>query len=112
MLDSEAEGGGPNRRNVWQDPYEGLPVPDVFPGGPSDTRVLTNYSRHVARYIYDSHERELISPVCNLGKVASFKHEELDKDWFKQKLKATRWNGDTSTFHLPCGELTVTLDDM
>jgi cobalamin biosynthesis protein CobD/CbiB len=80
-------------------------------------------------------ERELISPVCNLGKVASFKHEELDKDWFKQKLKATRfwglaqtgysfldpgllatfverWNGDTSTFHLPCGELTVTLDDM
>jgi hypothetical protein len=55
MLDGEAEGGGPNRRNVWQDPYEGLPVPDVFPGGPSDTRVLTNYSRHVARYIYDSH---------------------------------------------------------
>jgi hypothetical protein len=38
MLDGEAEGGGPNRRNVWQDPYEGLPVPDVFP-----------------RYIYDSH---------------------------------------------------------
>jgi hypothetical protein len=40
---------------VWQDPYEGLPVPDVFPGEPPDTRVLTNYPHHVARYIYDSH---------------------------------------------------------
>ncbi|WJX62655.1 hypothetical protein P8452_47623 [Trifolium repens] len=47
---TEGEGGGPNRRNVWTDPYEGLPVPDVFPGGSFDTTVLTSYPRHVARY--------------------------------------------------------------
>jgi hypothetical protein len=23
-----------------------------------------------------------------------------------------RWHGDTSTFHLPCGEMTMTLDDV
>jgi hypothetical protein len=23
-----------------------------------------------------------------------------------------RWHGDTSTFHLPCGEMTVMLDDV
>jgi hypothetical protein len=34
MLDGEVEDGGPNRRNVWQDPYEWLIVPDVFPAGP------------------------------------------------------------------------------
>ncbi|KAK2428312.1 hypothetical protein QL285_026840 [Trifolium repens] len=34
MLDGEAKGADPNPRNVWQDPYEGLPVPDVFPGEP------------------------------------------------------------------------------
>jgi hypothetical protein len=52
---TEGEVGGPTRRNVWIDPYDGLPVPDVFPGWTSDTRVLTSYPRHVARYIYDSH---------------------------------------------------------
>jgi hypothetical protein len=40
---------------VWKDPYEWLPVPEVFLGGPSDTIVLTSYPRHVACYIYDSH---------------------------------------------------------
>jgi hypothetical protein len=80
-------------------------------------------------------ERELISPVSNSGKVVSFKHEELDKDWWKRKMKATgfwglaqtrysfldpgllatfveRWHGDNNTFHLPCGEMIVTLDDV
>ncbi|KAK2369667.1 hypothetical protein QL285_082783 [Trifolium repens] len=51
----EGEAGGPTRRNVWTDPYDGLPMPDVFPGGPSDTRVLTSYPHHVVRYIYDLH---------------------------------------------------------
>jgi hypothetical protein len=40
---TEGEGGRPNRRNVWTDPYDGVLVPDVFPGGPSDTTVLTSY---------------------------------------------------------------------
>jgi hypothetical protein len=51
----EGEAGAQTLRNVWVDPYDGLPVPDVFPGGPSDTSVLTSYPRHVARHIYDSH---------------------------------------------------------
>jgi hypothetical protein len=80
-------------------------------------------------------ERELISPVSNSGKVASFKHEQLETAWWERKLKATgfwglsqtrysfldpdllatfveRWHWDTSTFHLSCGEMTVTLDDV
>ncbi|WJX73355.1 hypothetical protein P8452_57148 [Trifolium repens] len=135
QLRDEGEAGGQTRRNVWVDPYDGVPVPEVFPGGPSDTTVLTSYPCHVARYIYDSHERELISPVSNSGKVASFKHEELNTAWWERALKATRfwglaqtgysfldlgllatfverWYRDTNTFHLPCGEMTVTLDDV
>ncbi|WJX78401.1 hypothetical protein P8452_61629 [Trifolium repens] len=87
MLDGEAEGGGPDQWNVWIDPYEGLPVPDVFPGVPPHTRVLTNYPHHVARYICDLQECELISPVSNSGKVASFKHEELKTAWWERALK-------------------------
>jgi hypothetical protein len=52
---AEGEAGGPTRRNVWVDPYNGLPVPNVFPDGPSGTTVLTSYTRLVARHIYDSH---------------------------------------------------------
>jgi hypothetical protein len=37
----EGEASAQTRRNVWVDPYDGLHVPDVFPGGPSDTSVLT-----------------------------------------------------------------------
>jgi hypothetical protein len=51
----EGEAGAQTQRNVWVDPYDGLPMPDVFPGGPSDTSVLTSYPRYVARHIYDSH---------------------------------------------------------
>jgi hypothetical protein len=54
-LREDGEAGGPTRQNVWTDPYDGLPVPDVFPGGSSDTTVLTSYPRHVARHIYDSY---------------------------------------------------------
>ncbi|WJX40388.1 hypothetical protein P8452_27866 [Trifolium repens] len=51
----DGEVGGSTRRNMWTDPYDGLPVLDVFPGGLSNTTVLTSYPRHVARHIYDSH---------------------------------------------------------
>jgi hypothetical protein len=80
-------------------------------------------------------ERELITPVSNSGKLACFKHEEWNAPWWELALRATRfwgmaqteysfldpgllatfverWHGDTSTFHLPCGEMKVTLDDM
>jgi hypothetical protein len=49
------DAGGQIRRPVWVDPYDGLPLPSEFPGGPSDTTVLTGYARHVAKYIYNSH---------------------------------------------------------
>jgi hypothetical protein len=52
QMRQDAEVGGPTRQNVWTDPYDGLSVLDVFPGGPSDTTVLTSYPRHVACYIY------------------------------------------------------------
>jgi hypothetical protein len=36
---TEGEAGGPTRRNVWTDPYDGLPVPDMFSGGSSATQA-------------------------------------------------------------------------
>jgi hypothetical protein len=35
-----------------QNQFEGQPDPDVFPGGPSDKSVLTEYERHIAICIY------------------------------------------------------------
>ncbi|KAK2390673.1 hypothetical protein QL285_064193 [Trifolium repens] len=96
-LREDGEAGGPTRQNVWTDPYDGLPVSDVFPGGPSDTTVLTSYPRHVARHINDSYERELITPVSNSGKLPCFKHEEWNAPWWEPALRATRFWGMAQT---------------
>ncbi|WJX24173.1 hypothetical protein P8452_13312 [Trifolium repens] len=90
QLREDGEACVPTWRNVWTKTYEGLPMSDVFPSGPLDTTVLMGYACHVARYIYDSHERELISNVSNSGKVASFKHEEWNTAWWERALKDTR----------------------
>jgi hypothetical protein len=49
------EAGGPIQRPVWVDSHDRLHVRTEFPCGPSHTTVLTGYSRHVARYIPDTH---------------------------------------------------------
>ncbi|GAU39804.1 hypothetical protein TSUD_219790 [Trifolium subterraneum] len=88
-----------------------------WPGGPLDTSLLTRYSDHVARYIW-------------FGTVPGQHHPNiqggLDESGFKwlertslskvdpQILSAftERWNPETSSFHMPFGEITITLDDV
>jgi hypothetical protein len=45
---------GEDEEVKFQNPFEGQPDPDVFPGGPSDKSVLTEYGRHIARCIYEN----------------------------------------------------------
>ncbi|KAL5138344.1 Protein MAIN-LIKE 1 [Glycine soja] len=68
---------------VAEDQHQG------FPGGPSDPFVLTAYTDHVACSVWTGEE-----------------HPEL-------KLSSHgRKHQETSSFHLPVGELTITLDDI
>jgi hypothetical protein len=39
------------RQPTWVDPYKVLAVPSEFPGGSSDTSILTGYAHYIARCV-------------------------------------------------------------
>ncbi|XP_027931987.1 protein MAIN-LIKE 1-like [Vigna unguiculata] len=102
-----------------------------FPGGPYDTSLLTQYQDHVARMIWDGQDRVVkvvshIKKVKKLGRphpaVAPFVlasglsplcdilYEYIDLGLVLGFVE--RWHPETNTFHLPIGEMTITLDDV
>ncbi|KAH1232644.1 Protein MAIN-LIKE 1 [Glycine max] len=109
-----------------EDEHEG------FSGGPSDPSVLTQYANHVACNVWtgdecpelklSSHGRKAHSlgrPVLAIeGLVAGTGLSPLiacSVDTSDQGLLSSfmeRWHRETSSFHLPVGELTITLDDV
>ncbi|KAH1262601.1 Protein MAIN-LIKE 1 [Glycine max] len=106
---------------VAEDEHEG------FPGGPSDPSVLTQYADHVAcserpELKLSSHRRKVHSlgrPVPAIeGLVSGIGLSPLimcSVDTSDQGLLSSffkRWHRETSSFHLPVGELTIMLDDV
>ncbi|XP_028236594.1 protein MAIN-LIKE 1-like [Glycine soja] len=109
-----------------EDAHEG------FPGGPSDPSVLTLYADHVACCVWtreelpelklSSHGRKVHSlgrPVPTIeGLVAGIGLSPLiacSVDTGDRGLLfafVERWHRETSSFHLPVGELIITLDDV
>ncbi|KAH1192957.1 Protein MAIN-LIKE 1 [Glycine max] len=109
-----------------EDEHEG------FPGGPSDPSVLTQYGEHVACSVWTGEERPELKlsshgrKVHSLGKlvpaieglVVGTRLSPLiacSVDTDDQRLLSSfveRWPRETSSFHLPVGELTITLDDV
>ncbi|CAJ2664788.1 unnamed protein product [Trifolium pratense] len=106
-----------------------------FPGGPKDTSVLTSYKTHFARYVYEGYLTSSGTFVSHGKKMKELAKIASDAQWFRDRVEATgladlaktgyehldpcsisafaeRWNADTSTFHMPAGEIKVTLDDV
>ncbi|XP_022632443.1 uncharacterized protein LOC106779842 [Vigna radiata var. radiata] len=102
-----------------------------FPGGPRDASLLTHYVQHVAYGISQGRDRgdmlKLIShgiKVNKLGPCAEgIQHIVLNSslmpltqicyDYIDKGLLLgfiERWHFETSSFHLPVGEMTITLD--
>ncbi|KAH1210500.1 Protein MAIN-LIKE 1 [Glycine max] len=101
--------------------------PQGFPGGPSDPSVPTAYADHVAcserpELKLSSHGRKVHSlgrPVPAIeGLIAGTGLSPLiacSVDIGDQGLLSAfveRWHREMSNFHLPVGELTITLDDV
>ncbi|KAJ1423148.1 Phosphatidylinositol-specific phospholipase C, X domain [Sesbania bispinosa] len=112
---------------------QGNPVgiqPEVFGGGPEDTSILRTYHRHVALRLWNgedrgtlklvSHGRKLTAPVdayirdivvnSGLAPLIDCTHSLVDRGLLS--AFAERWHRDTCSFHLPVGEMTITLDDV
>ncbi|KAL5154399.1 Protein MAIN-LIKE 1 [Glycine soja] len=109
---------------------EGSDVDDAaegFPSGPHDQSVLASFADHVAHAERPdlklvSHERkvtligrpvpEIEGLVTATGLSPLIDCSVITGDPGLISAFVERWHGETSTFHLPVGELTITLDDV
>ncbi|XP_006574273.1 protein MAIN-LIKE 2-like [Glycine max] len=106
----------------------GSPAADEgFPGGPRDPSILTDFAEHVAHSsIWSgqlvSHGRkvdkigrptpEIEGLIAGTGLSPLIRCSVITTDPGLISAFVERWHRETSTFHLPVGELTITLDDM
>ncbi|XP_068478444.1 protein MAIN-LIKE 1-like isoform X1 [Phaseolus vulgaris] len=103
-----------------------------YPGGPLDKSLLVNYEHHVAKQLWDGldrgelkvvshgrkinklgapHERiEAVVELSGLGGLLHASYESLDRGLLCAFVE--RWHAETNSFHLPVGEMTITLDDV
>ncbi|CAL5379579.1 unnamed protein product [Camellia sinensis] len=85
-----------------------------FPGGLVDPSILTNFSCHVATKIWNNEERDLLRCLNHGSKVANWflTSEGLLIQIFEQGTVVERWQPETNSFHMPFGDMSVSLDDV
>ncbi|KAH1253872.1 Protein MAIN-LIKE 2 [Glycine max] len=101
-----------------------------FPGGPRDPSVLTSFADHVAHAVWSGQERSELKLVSHGRNVTLIRRPVLEIEGLvgatglsplircsvvtgDPGLISTfveRWHSETSTFHLPVEELTITLE--
>ncbi|KAL5170588.1 Protein MAIN-LIKE 1 [Glycine soja] len=99
----DAQGADSGEGSDGDDAAEG------FPGGPRDPSVLTSFAEHVAHAVWCGQIEGLVaatglSPLIDCSVITG------DPGLISAFVE--RWHSETSTFHLPVGELTITLDDV
>ncbi|KAL5173191.1 Protein MAIN-LIKE 1 [Glycine soja] len=110
---ADAQGADSGEGSDGDDAAEG------FPGGPRDPSVLTSFAEHVAHAVWSGQMTLIGRPVPEIeGLVATTGLSPLidcsviTGDPGLISAFVERWHSETSTFHLPVGELTITLDDV
>eukprot|EP00256_Glycine_max_P051604 XP_014617664.1 uncharacterized protein LOC102661344 [Glycine max] len=123
---ADAQGADSGEGSDGDDAAEG------FPGGPRDPSVLTSFAEHLAHVVWSGHERPDLKLVSHGRKVTLIGRLVLEIEGLVAATGLSplidcsvitgdpglisafveRWHGETSTFHLSVGELTITLDDV
>ncbi|KAL5153509.1 Protein MAIN-LIKE 2 [Glycine soja] len=118
--------------DLGHDGAEGSHADEGFPGWPRDPSVLTSFAEHVAHAIWTGQERPELKLVSHGRKMALIGRPVpaieglviatglspliecsfVTGDPGLISAFVERWHKETSTFHLPVGELTITLNDV
>ncbi|KAH1203701.1 Protein MAIN-LIKE 1 [Glycine max] len=90
---------------------------ESFSGEPHDTSVLIGYVHHVVVTFWSEEEHPELKLSYHRGKVEKFGSPLItcSLDTNDRGLISTfveRWHKETSSFHLPVGEVTITLDNV
>ncbi|XP_058757011.1 protein MAIN-LIKE 2-like [Vicia villosa] len=118
-------------------PPQEPPQPVGYPGGPSDRSLLVRYEDHVARRLWFGEERDRKKELKVAGygtklqdKVPQMLPPEMEALVSRSGLTCLqrtsltkidvnlvsafveRWHIETSSFHMPFGEMMITLDDV
>ncbi|KAL5128537.1 Protein MAIN-LIKE 1 [Glycine soja] len=103
-----------------------------FPGGPRDPSVLTSFADHVAHAVWSGQERPDLKLVSHGKKVTLIGRPVPEIEGLVGAIGLSplidcsvvtgdpglvsafveKWHSEANTFHLPVGELTITLDDV
>nr|XP_027193298.1 protein MAIN-LIKE 1-like [Cicer arietinum] len=91
----------------------------IFPGGPYDLSVLKDYEHHIAINVWNGqyklfyHLPAQIDHWITISGLRPLRRCSLHMiDGNMIFAFAERWHAETSSFHLPFGEMTITLDDV
>ncbi|KAH6756892.1 hypothetical protein C2S53_006694 [Perilla frutescens var. hirtella] len=130
--DDNAHEEGDKNANNEDDAEEILRGP--FPGGPTDTSVLRSFKTHVAAAIWRGKERDVLKCHSQTTKLLRWSAACNSETW-KLLVKSSgllrlrkvayrapnrnltsafveQWHPETNSFHLPFGEMTITLEDV
>ncbi|KAH1212786.1 Protein MAIN-LIKE 1 [Glycine max] len=100
MVDADAQDTGPDTDAQDIGTQDAADEPEGFLGGPKDPSVLTEYADHVAANVWSGQEcPELM--LCSHGR----------KEHNLGRLVPAIDDMETSSFHLPVGEVSITLDE-
>ncbi|KAH1193372.1 Protein MAIN-LIKE 1 [Glycine max] len=123
---ADAQGADTGEGSDGDDAAEG------FLGGPCDPSVLTSFADQVAHAVWSGQERLDLKLVSHGRKVTLIGRSVPEIEGLVAAIGLSplidcsviidnpglisafveRWHSETSTFHLPVGELTITLDDV
>ncbi|XP_058742488.1 protein MAIN-LIKE 1-like [Vicia villosa] len=120
-------------QEVLEAPQEEAEASQGFEGGPSNLSLLSLYSDHTARHVWDGEDRDALKFINHGRKITSL--QVPNELWFMDVLRLSelrdlsrngyptvnhgmlsafveRWQSKTLSFHLPRGEMSITLDDV